>query len=675
MGNKLPTLHGLADILRRSTSSPSHRADLAEMLVFLALATATLWLFNRPYAGIWHDSIVYSLLAARHLNPENFVRELFFVFGSQDDFNLYTPVFAHLVSLCGLDLASRLVVLLGGFLWCAAFAVLGWVFFGFSLPMRWVTLFAATLSLSYSPNAVTFILNESFATARVLAMPLALLGIAADLNGRRYWGLGLTLLASALHPLLGVWALLAVACRRWPPVFLISGAGGVFVLIFVVGPLLGWSALQPMAEDWAQLVRHSSKDVFLAQSDDLKLSRALFWIFALCLGARLGQLRFQAFYQYLALMTASAYLLSLLCSYYSPVTLVMQAQPWRVLWLAICMGIFALLDVAWRYARLGMTAVLVLAVSALLIYALEDYAMFLIVPAGILLMSKSAEKLRACAFEDAGRQQVLMALVAAVLVAMLLPKYLLDLSMLGLQFPLRWADRAHEFFGGVIGGGMGLGVLAWAIIAGIRRARRFAILLVVPALAFAVSEWDVRSKRIRAMESGYLVQGGAAHPFAKYIEQGDVLAWPGQEQTVWFVLRAAHYASGKQGIGAVFSQEKTHVVKTRLERLAAASMLGEAGVPAGDAHRALLAYRKKIIGSSAEVENIHQYSPSVVTVSGAQYLCEDKALDWVVVSGAGDLSHMPVVASLMPSAFDSLRYSLVRCADLRAVFATAASEK
>lgn len=654
-----------SEIFLRSITPPGNRAERVEMLTFLALVTATLWLFNRPYAGIWHDAIVYSLLTARHLHSENFAHELFFVFGSQDDFNFYTPIFAHLVSGFGLDLASRLIVLLGGTLWCLAFAVLGWVFFGFTLPMRCVTLFAATLSLAYSPNADTFVLNENFATARVLTMPLVLLAIAADLQGRRYLSLVLAVLATALHPLLGVWGLLAVLCRRWRPIFLIGGAGFIFVLVFALGSVLDWSALKAMDADWAQLVRYATKDVFLAQLNaGLKLERALFWIFALCLGARLGQARFHTLYALVALMTASAYLLSLLCSYYNPVALIMQAQPWRVLWLTMCIGIFALLDVAWRYARLGRGAVLLFVAGALLLYALQDMAIFLCALIGIFLTIPQAACWRATAFDFANHRPRLMLCAIAALATIVSAKYLLDLEMLGLQLPLHWAERQHTLLGFLIGGGMGVGILLWALVTGIGTARRFSLLLMIPAFAFAVANWDVRSERTRAIESAYLTNTAPIHSFAKYIAPGDVLAWPGREETVWFVLKAAHYASSIQAIGVVFSYDKAQLVKQRLERLAIASILGENSISTGDVAHALSAYRAQIAQAGNNVENIHQYSVSHITSAGVPYLCEDEALDWVVVQ---NWHGVPAAVSVAPDSFSKTDYSLLRCTDVRRI--------
>ena len=344
----------------------------AEFAIFLALAASTLWLFNRPYTGIWHDAIIYSLLAARWLHPSNYSNELFFLFGSQDDFNLFTPTWAWLISWVGLDAANRIVVLLGGGLWCLSFAVLGRVFFGYALPTVFVTLLAATLSMPYSPNGATFILNETFATARVLSMPLALLGVSADLAERRKLGASLCLVSTALHPLLGIWGLLLVICRKWSRALTVLGAVAVFAFVFLIGPLLSTKLLHPMSPEWMTAVRHSSTDVFVDPKIDLSFGRPLFWIASLWLGVQLGQPRFRGLFFATLALTAAAYLLAYVCSNYYPARLIIQAQPWRVLWLATCIGLFALVDVVWRSIQKGANERLLAAFVLLMVFALVD---------------------------------------------------------------------------------------------------------------------------------------------------------------------------------------------------------------------------------------------------------------------------------------------------------------
>ncbi|MES2770595.1 MAG: hypothetical protein V4623_01200 [Pseudomonadota bacterium] len=486
----------------------------AEIALFLALLSASLWLFNRFYLGIWHDAVVYSLLAARRLHPENFVHDLFFIFGSQDDFNLYTPLFARLVSYLGLDLANQYLSLLGGALWCTSFAVLAWVLFGFSLPMRWLTLFAATLAWSYSPNAQTFILNEAFATARVLAMPLSLLALAADLRDWRVTALGLAVLATLLHPLLGVWALLLLLCRRWRQGYWLAGVLVVVALLAVLPLFLSTPILQPMAEDWAQLVRHSSIDVFFAEPGLLRLDRLLLCVGALCLGARFGQARWQSLYALLALMTVCAYLLSLFCSYYYPISLVMQAQTWRVLWLAMCIGLFAWVDVLWRCLQLGRPAQLLVLLTVLLMYAFSALAGLFFLFCVLLLLSQRAQQWRLFVLAALQRYQGLVVLASLLLLLILLPCYLLDIEIAavsampqGFLSAVDWlSPRQKELlFGFFLTGGFGVGILFWAVLGGLPRWRRLCLLLLLPVLGSAWASWDRRSERVRAQEALYLL--------------------------------------------------------------------------------------------------------------------------------------------------------------------------
>ena len=83
------------------------------------LAVTALWGLFHHYAGIIHDSQLYSVQALRALESEIFGDELNFRFGSQDDFTLFTKLYAPLVGALGLPAAAKLLTALGQVLWLA----------------------------------------------------------------------------------------------------------------------------------------------------------------------------------------------------------------------------------------------------------------------------------------------------------------------------------------------------------------------------------------------------------------------------------------------------------------------------------------------------------------------------------------------------------------------------
>lgn len=611
------------------TNSIQGKHQRNEFAIFLALASATLWLFNRPYTGIWHDAIIYSLLAARWLKPEHFVRELFFLFGSQDDFNLFTPAWGWLISWVGLDLANRMVVLFGGGMWCFAFAVLGRVFFGYTLPMAFVVVFAATLSWSYSPNGATFVLNETFATARVIAIPLALMGIAAELAGLRWLGIVLCVMASALHPLLGVWALLLVLCRTWPKMLLVAGAVAVFVLVFAIGPLTNIESLQPMAYEWMNTVRHSSSDVFVNPSIDFSFGKPLFWVISLWLGGQFGQKRFGDIYTVAALISVSAYLLALLCSNFYPAVLAVQAQPWRVLWLTICLGLFAVVDVVWLGVQKGTFGRIAVAGVLLLVYAFSRYAAIVVFVLCV-LSNYSRKSVEQSVLRFLMSHACLLKIVMCLAALMLFPSFLLDVEM-------SWAGVLGQrglvgndlIWGFLIAGGNGLGCAFLGAVAMHPTSRRVGIAVLLGAFVFAWNGWDRRTEKRIEAERAY-VPGAPTLFSSTPIRSGEVVVWPRHEMDVWFSLGAANYASATQAIGIVFSEAKTREVERRLKRLAAASMM-DAAVTYDGQNLAHLEYQKKTAENGQDVGNVRNYVPVKIGLEGARYLCNDRIVDWVVV--------------------------------------------
>lgn len=86
----------------------------------MLLALLAVWLYARPWAGIWHDTRLYAAQALRLLNPGQFEHDLYFMFGSQDAFTLFSPLYSVFILALGLDAGSHLLHTLGSVLWLAA---------------------------------------------------------------------------------------------------------------------------------------------------------------------------------------------------------------------------------------------------------------------------------------------------------------------------------------------------------------------------------------------------------------------------------------------------------------------------------------------------------------------------------------------------------------------------
>lgn len=107
--------------------------------VLLFAAFLGLWLWHHPYTGIRHDAVLYTVQALNFLHPQNYAGDVYFLFGSQDDYTLFSPLYAALIALIGLGSAALLIAFFGALLWCYA----AWRLAGYwSGAARWLFLFS-----------------------------------------------------------------------------------------------------------------------------------------------------------------------------------------------------------------------------------------------------------------------------------------------------------------------------------------------------------------------------------------------------------------------------------------------------------------------------------------------------------------------------------------------------
>src|SRR5258707_971776 len=76
------------------------------LLVLLALNALA-----RPYAGITYDARLYSVQVLNQIDPTSYGDDLFFRYGSQDQFSIFSRFAASFVGLFGLEPAFFLLYL------------------------------------------------------------------------------------------------------------------------------------------------------------------------------------------------------------------------------------------------------------------------------------------------------------------------------------------------------------------------------------------------------------------------------------------------------------------------------------------------------------------------------------------------------------------------------------
>src|SRR5690242_9345397 len=83
------------------TTSPAAKSSRLYLFVMLT-SVATMWIATRPYFGIVHDSRFYMLEALHQINPARFASDLYFQFGSQDQFTVFAKLYLPLLPIFGI---------------------------------------------------------------------------------------------------------------------------------------------------------------------------------------------------------------------------------------------------------------------------------------------------------------------------------------------------------------------------------------------------------------------------------------------------------------------------------------------------------------------------------------------------------------------------------------------
>lgn len=634
----------------------------------LLLVALLMWAFVHPVITFWHDARLYAVLAMHWLTPDAYARDPFFMFGSQGDFSLFPLLYGTLIKHFGLRSAHTMVMAIGGVLWCVAAVRVSLACMANNWLAGVAALALAVLSINYSPNGDTFVLNENFATARTLAFPLGALALAECVNGRWWWGALLSAAPMLLHPLLGVWplALSVLWPLSWRWRWCLIGSS-----ILALGMLM-FSQLGPFARfdaEWEPIARQT-RDVFVYLPFSEKPMRWRGYVFQLLLlittawYARSHVLLASRLYALVALVAASGLLVAVFASWFWPSKLVIQSQLWRSMWLAAYLLPVALTHLLWLLAKGirrrtsgGMPWWLMLVGVALL--ALREWPLALLLAwwAGVAVREVTVRRGDAAVWQricdelvKAGQRRWFIGVVFLAL-AVVIPGLRLDLWMLGLSIPMGQREiEAPELIGLFFGGGYGIGFLLMAGCVFRFGKHALAPWVVAVLLALILWNWDVRAKNIRAWEENS-ASFGMQEGLKDLIQPGEVVLWQSRRMPLetWYDLRTAHYAGGEQSTGLVFSRDKTFELLARTQRIRDARAL--------EGH-----------ADDKPFEAKDMFDFLVPEGQGIAALCRDPQLDWIVIQP----KKKPELPGGTPVVYDDMSGQSVmlyayRCSDFRTV--------
>jgi hypothetical protein len=638
----------------------ARRWDQRQSLLLLALLA--IWLFTRPWSGIWHDGRLYAAQAMHLLYPEQFKNDLFFLFGSQDKFTVFSPLYAAAIKAFGLDSASRLLQVAGSALW------LGGAYYLLSGMLRGVMLWVALawlllLPTDYDPFK-SFCLIEPYLTPRIFAEALTMLAIACLLRGKWRW-LGLLLpLSLATHPLvalagvlLGLLYLASGGIRRKLPL-LAAGvlvlAGGVALDLIPVQRLL-----QTMDAEWYQQVaRMTSAVTWDGWTFGHMASRCAVSFSLVLMAAWLSSGWRARFYYCVALAGALSLLATWLGTSVFHNLLVMQIQPWRAMWLVQLVAVIAMCALLSAFWHRGRVFQLLLAACMLGVFARDSYGGMVTMLAGAALCwyASQAEP-KELSNRIYGWACCLLLTLSTVWLAQVDAQSSSPLGVSHWNYvsqdfiiaplePMQWSMTLLRLGGGALLG-MALMLGIWHF-AGRRTVTGWLLAVGLVAGALGGAVWlgqGYSNRQLNISEAG--VQA-ARSAFVPLIPPQATVYWEDELRATWFVLQRSSYGSTPQIYGMVFNRGTATEGMRRLNRL---RRMGASDV----------VWRKQ--GQSLDDLQDELRTPNTDDLA---YVCADVALDFVVL--AEKLGTHAIASARDPVYRRS--YFLYDCARLRANLAS-----
>ena len=471
-------------------------------LAALLCAIALLWLVTRPFFGTVFDARFYMVEALRALEPARFADDLYFKFGSQGNFSLFTKLYLPLLPVFGVGTTGLILTVSGQLLWLFGLFRLTRSLVGGQVMWLSVAMVIGMLNI----YAGGFGYGEGYVTARLFAEAIVMLGLSW-LPSRPFRSVALLGLSAAIHPLMALpgiavaFVYLAFGRPIWWAV-MAAGAG--------LAAVLGLAGLAPFSNlfrtidpDWLAVIDIRSTPALLSKwpaESFAQIAGVAAWTVAAVVMADPSHRRFLA-------ATLLVGVGGLVCTFLggdiAHNVLVVEIQSWRAMWL--------LQLVSRIYTPLVFMALLART-------SFDRSRWTVLLTMGLILASSVTRLVR---YPHAAEfTSVSLALAAAALAVMAIALLL---------------EQKHRR------------IVLISALAG------FAL------IPLALSRWDARSPWIRYVES----PEPPPKELTALLPAKASVYWESGLEMLWFRLRRTSYFSCDQGTGAMFYRQTAIAYKQR----------------------------------------------------------------------------------------------------------------
>lgn len=490
---------------------------------------------------------------------------MFFPDTSQDNYSVFGYLFAALIRVWGLDLATAIGLGLGHVAWLAALSFAAWRLV--DSPWRWMAVALVALYPSfYDGPHRSIAYAESFLTARLWAEPFALAGVAA-LLARQWYLASLSLAAATLiHPIIALpglmvatYFLLPARISAW---FTLSGVALLAGIAIALGDRQ--SAFSVMDVDWYVLCRERSPLVFLSNWTWTDFNEPAFLAASIHAATSSRSLGLKRLGRALLATLLVGFAAAAIASQW-PITLLLQMQTWRVWWLVKVLGLILVVEWirrTWEDGRNGkLLACGILAGLTVVESAGIVAAAALVIATMIIGRDRRFElpvSVRALAWMSVGL--ILWEWLWVKVLALVLTTQGLIANASNTRLTATaWLGGLDDWFRLA-----GIAALVLALARPVRRRRAAGIVAILAggiSLAAGLAIWDrtnwgaLRSSLTPAVPDEL---AALAEPATNqiYLEGGHTM--------LWLRLHRASYGSNQQAAGVIFSREGAFEARRRL---------------------------------------------------------------------------------------------------------------
>ena len=533
---------------------PAGKGERDWTMLACALLVLAVWVTCHSYSGIVHDNRIYALLAFNYTDPTAFAGDVFLKHGSQDSFTFFSPLYAWVIGLIGLEWGTKLLLIAGQALWilCALLLIRRMV----APRFVWLALlFLAAYPPFYGSHRI-FSLAEGFLTPRIFAEAMGMAALAAFLGGRSWLAILPLAIGGLLHPLMiaapaGVIVTMAILRHRpwwWTLPFVAAGSA---LLVFAIAAvhLLGLPLLPEIDAEWKFIVGLRTGQLLLAKWGStawLPIAADVIIVALACIKAT-PQVR-QMLVAAVAVGLASAAVSFAAFDLLNDVT-IGQAQVWRALWLLHALAPISLAlvvqDIGARDVperKLLLTLAFSFSIAAFLCLAaslppLGISVAFLLAITYVSVLAKGTNArswLRDIGAIWAGYGVLILVILGEMISEMRSGALALDAAFLqNLVTALMIALAGLLLFTQVM-----------------QRHRGLLALVLLATLCLFLTGWDARPPWRRYMDAAPDLAG----EIPVSIAPGEVVYWPTDVMALWGALRRPSFYSDVQGAGVIFNR-------------------------------------------------------------------------------------------------------------------------